>query len=896
METINKDEIYQCFCNKEFDKKSFKNHYKTCNKFKNKFSKFDNQINLLLKEYSGDINELKMVIFLFERYIKLINKEIQTKEEKIKEIQEYIKDNYINLNDIKNEFYIKQLDKFLVRDKSYDEKKDEINDEKKDLLVPKIGNNFLINYFSGQTEGEDENPAGLPNFQKLSRNEYLERHDMFVKKQKKIFKQWRLDDKQLQNLKIIDLEKYYPLGFNLDLNFEEIFINQLKINNIHENKYMILKIISEIAIYNYIMFLGEDKNKEVIPISIFDADKYYSLCLDNWDKTGKFYNIGKYIIIMNPNYLIYKETMYDTKGIDGLICQSPNETILFNDEKDLKIFLDLLKKYNFESLKNLGDIMTKNKFYEKAIYYYEKTLEINKDNNLLIIAKIYSNLSENYIKYRYYTKGLFYINKSIDIIDDCIKQNKEKFDNNFLIKLHLRKIRCFIGLRLFKEAHDYLEKIKNDKRFKSFYKFEEAFIIELFNINEIKSLINIINIGYQNYLGIYNLEEMLNEEKTIFYLNYGDYINPKIEIGFDPLKGIKIIAKEDINRGEYVLVEKAIYCCRIHDPNNEFETNLKINTPLYQIHQIEYIDNINHLIECIKKSPLDYIEFFILYNGDNLIENYKERMENLPENLLSILNKELIEKIFKHNRYTTIRNFYYIYKVGIGIWRYLSLFNHSCIPNTSIIGIGDFVFVIANKLIKKGEEITILYLSNPKHYNTKTRYLKNEYNFECDCPICKEEKNNRKIHSDIIQQYDSYLNEIKNENDYKKSMKMINDFSLFLDKNKTVLTKYELGTAYLEIQCKQSDISYVKRFYSLANKYLENIDNESMRVNINKYFDYIQNLKDKNLINSDSYNEVFHEVKNFYESFCGIKEKELKLLLKDNLQQKQKDNIFVVPM
>jgi hypothetical protein len=60
------------------------------------------------------------------------------------------------------------------------------------------------------------------------------------------------------------------------------------------------------------------------------------------------------------------------------------------------------------------------------------------------------------------------------------------------------------------------------------------------------------------------------------------------------VKGIKIIAKEDINIGEYILVEKAIYICRTHDPNNKFETDTKLNYPFHIIGQIEYIDCINN--------------------------------------------------------------------------------------------------------------------------------------------------------------------------------------------------------------------------------------------------------------------------------------------------------------
>ena len=55
---------------------------------------------------------------------------------------------------------------------------------------------------------------------------------------------------------------------------------------------------------------------------------------------------------MNPKYQIYSKEMYETSGTDGIICQSPNETILFKDEKELNNFIKLVKENNFEKNKN----------------------------------------------------------------------------------------------------------------------------------------------------------------------------------------------------------------------------------------------------------------------------------------------------------------------------------------------------------------------------------------------------------------------------------------------------------------------------------------------------------------------------------------------------------------
>ena len=74
------------------------------------------------------------------------------------------------------------------------------------------------------------------------------------------------------------------------------------------------------------------------------------------------------------------------------------------------------------------------------------------------------------------------------------------------------------------------------------------------------------------------MKKCFQKKKKNFFLNNGDYINSKLEISFDEKKGIKIIAKEDIQKGEYILVEKAIYFCKTHDPNNLFETSINKNT------------------------------------------------------------------------------------------------------------------------------------------------------------------------------------------------------------------------------------------------------------------------------------------------------------------------------
>ena len=178
----------------------------------------------------------------------------------------------------------------------------------------------LENYFQGQIKEVDDIPAIPPTFKKKENKEYQQLMEKFITEQKKIFESWRDSDKQLQNLRIIDMDKYNPLGFNIDINYEEIFINNLLINFRQKSTYIKLKIASKICIYNYVIFLGEDKNKDLIPILIYDAENYYSLNLDDWERVQDFYSEGKYILIINPNYVIYDEkSMKQKEQMDSYV-------------------------------------------------------------------------------------------------------------------------------------------------------------------------------------------------------------------------------------------------------------------------------------------------------------------------------------------------------------------------------------------------------------------------------------------------------------------------------------------------------------------------------------------------------------------------------------------------
>ena len=132
------------------------------------------------------------------------------------------------------------------------------------------------------------------------------------------------------------------------------------------------------------------------------------------------------------------------------------------------------------------------------------------------------------------------------------------------------KTKALSGLRIFKEVYEIIFD-KNDKI------KDEDIIKDLLNIEDIKHGLKFIIKGKENNLDLFDFELVsLQEEEKDYYGFLGDYINPKLEIQFEKEKGLKLVAKENINKGELILVEKALAFKRDKEFNINFtEPSLK---------------------------------------------------------------------------------------------------------------------------------------------------------------------------------------------------------------------------------------------------------------------------------------------------------------------------------
>jgi hypothetical protein len=135
-------------------------------------------------------------------------------------------------------------------------------------------------------------------FKRKTREEYFAELNLAISLRKALY--GISDEDFTLYKKMIDLESLRPLGKNIEEDFEEIKIKDLQINSIHSKKYLILKIISKIALTDSVSFIGEDSNNDVITVSIYDAKEYYMADLDKLE--NKFFPEGTYIIVIEPYY------------------------------------------------------------------------------------------------------------------------------------------------------------------------------------------------------------------------------------------------------------------------------------------------------------------------------------------------------------------------------------------------------------------------------------------------------------------------------------------------------------------------------------------------------------------------------------------------------------------
>ena len=103
---FNFEKEIKCVCGIIFETSDFKKHFTECQKFKESFGEFDEQLSKFIKSYSQPKEQLLIIKFVFELYIKILDKKIKGH---FIEISKAFKDSFIDSckeknNNNKNKF------------------------------------------------------------------------------------------------------------------------------------------------------------------------------------------------------------------------------------------------------------------------------------------------------------------------------------------------------------------------------------------------------------------------------------------------------------------------------------------------------------------------------------------------------------------------------------------------------------------------------------------------------------------------------------------------------------------------------------------------------------------------------------------------------------------------
>ena len=475
------------------------------------------------------------------------------------------------------------------------------------------------------------------------------------------------------------------------------------------------------------------------------------------------------------------------------------ENIEIEFEKLQKFFNDG-KKYLIGKNKDIKlSVENYENYLLKIDYLYEDLKSKSNDNDYI------SKLNSLYITYIVKLIKIFllipYYYKAKCLCEKIFSLEKDN------INILSSYIKC---LHYFKE-YELITKILNNNIFYDNDKIKE---LKLKNEDRIKE-------SHGDYDFIKIFKDFKKNEN--YNLDLAEYTNDKIAIEQDKIKGLTLIAKEDIDKGTLIIANKAIE----YIPKKDKKTIKFYNQE--DGYQLELLNKIKErMINCKE----DISEIYELYDKSNMHLSLEERKQNYiknisknntitTKNMADIFSNSIATKLYLYDEFDTV----------LGLFYYPSFMSHSCVPNTKMLGIGNFVFIFTERKIKKNEEITTSYIETTEEYSKRQEKLKKFYGFECQCELCLIEKNKFIEEYKVKKSISNYINELfdllYNQLDDKKLyLEKANEITKFMEENKDKINNYEKGILYYYLFCLWPyEGEYIKNYY-LLEKGLECCENE----------------------------------------------------------------------
>eukprot|EP01029_Cantina_marsupialis_P002495 TRINITY_DN12318_c0_g1_i2.p1 TRINITY_DN12318_c0_g1~~TRINITY_DN12318_c0_g1_i2.p1 ORF type:complete len:329 (+),score=54.33 TRINITY_DN12318_c0_g1_i2:78-1064(+) len=151
-------------------------------------------------------------------------------------------------------------------------------------------------------------------------------------------------------------------------------------------------------------------------------------------------------------------------------------------------------------------------------------------------------------------------------------------------------------------------------------------------------------------------------------------------------------------------------------------------------------------LQLLKSDELDYICNKMVHHEDYLSSEQALNIAELANLVFSLLPEDIEEterrRVFRllnviNCNSCSLTDSYYE-TIGLGIYKNISLINHSCKPNCVLLSNGRKQSVIAIEKIMEGEEITINYCDNSLPRLLRQKHLQEDYFFKCNCTLCSD--------------------------------------------------------------------------------------------------------------------------------------------------------------
>ncbi|KAK1585441.1 TPR domain-containing protein [Colletotrichum navitas] len=523
--------------------------------------------------------------------------------------------------------------------------------------------------------------AGKPPPTRVPRETLVSTHNRYVKQQ-----QASEEQNAPRIVKKVVLALSYPPSVKPVAELSPMHLDDLLVENHHEDKYLILRTICP-------------PHKGAGTITIVEDDH------GNTDKLA-LYNQGSSTILQavpEGSVILLKEPYYKFNGDDDfMLCvDHPSDVILLRHGPD-----DTLIPGNFRQApgsqvasewRDAGDVAFISKNLPLAVANYTRALELAAMDDEVFRADLLLKRA-----------GIELATKLLDsaIADALASRSGGPTD----WKAYFIAAKAAYELRDFRISKQY---------------FDSALELKPGAANIQKDYERCLS-RLQERKGDYDLAAMtLAVSPKNIHIDRASFLS-RTEVRDSLHHGRGLFATEDIRAGEMVFAERAA------SVPNEFNPNHNAAAAYAQ------------LIELCADNPTVHKRVLDLYGGTYRRSGHEGTIvDGKP-----VVDVFLLESIRRKNCFSgdlvtaqAAKPGWDIWKQGMsrGLWVHAAYANHACLPNTNRSFIGDMLIATATVDIPAGTEITHIYLPPKAAYLLRMSQFRHSWGFVCSCALCEGE-------------------------------------------------------------------------------------------------------------------------------------------------------------